>query len=302
MSGWPSVGVVIPTHDRPELLRAAVAAIVGQDYPGHLEIVIVHDRSEPDDSLAVADQVAVVTNSRQPGLAGARNTGIMHLDTDLVAFCDDDDTWLPAKLRLQVQALGDRAGAEFASCGILVEYEGAASPRLPGSDQVSYSDLLASRMVMVHSSTYLVVRSALLEGIGLLDESIPGSQNEDWDLALRAARRHPIVCVDQALVRVRWGATSFFAQQWETRAQSLRWMLDHYPDLAASRAGAARVYGQLAFASACLGNRAEAFRWAGKAMRRNWHERRVPFAVAVSTGAVSGDAVLRMLHSRGHGI
>ena len=47
---------------------------------------------------------------------------------------------------------------------------------------------------MVHSSTYLVWRGALLDGIGLVDETIPGSQNEDWDLALRAARRHPIAC------------------------------------------------------------------------------------------------------------
>ncbi len=60
-------------------------------------------------------------------------------------------------------------------------------------------------MVMVHSSTYLARRDALTDGIGLVDETIPGSQNEDWDLALRAARRAPIAEVDQPLVRVRWG-------------------------------------------------------------------------------------------------
>jgi glycosyltransferase involved in cell wall biosynthesis len=302
MSDWPSVGVVVPTCDRPEMLGEAVAAILGQDYPGRLQIVVVYDRSEPDQRLAVADQVTVLANNRQPGLAGARNTGILALDTDLVAFCDDDDVWLPEKIRLQQQALAGQPGAEFASCGILVEFQGAATPRLPGSDRVSYPDLLASRMVMVHSSTYLIRRSALLAGIGLLDESIPGGQNEDWDLALRAARRQPIACVDRALVRVRWGSSSFFAQRWDTKAQSLRWMLEHHPDLAACRPGAARVYGQLAFADACLGKRTQAMRWAGKAMRRNWHERRVPFAMAVSAGAVSGDTVLRLLHSRGHGI
>ena len=136
-------------------------------------------------------------------------------------------------------------------------------------------------MVMVHSSTYLARRAALLDGIGLLDETIPGSQNEDWDLALRAARRHPIVNVDEPLVRVAWAPRSHYARQWETKAESLLWMLEHHPDMAGP-AGAARVYAQLSFAYACLRRRRDAFRWAWRALRRNWHERRVPFALAVA--------------------
>ena len=31
---WPSVGVVLPTHDRPGPLRTALAAVLAQDYPG----------------------------------------------------------------------------------------------------------------------------------------------------------------------------------------------------------------------------------------------------------------------------
>jgi hypothetical protein len=37
-------------------------------------------------------------------------------------------------------------------------------------------------------------------------------------------------------------------------------------------------------------------------VRSNWHERRVPFALAVAAGVVPGEVVLRRLHSRGHGI
>ena len=99
--------------------------------------------------------------------------------------------------------------------------------------------------------------------------------------------------MDEPLVRVRWDGGSHFEQQWETKAQSLQWMLERYPEIAADRFGASRVYGQLAFAYACQGQRADAARWAGRALRRNWHERRVPFAVAVATGLVSGEAVLQ---------
>jgi glycosyltransferase involved in cell wall biosynthesis len=299
---WPSVGVVLPTHDRPRELRIALASVLAQDYPGEIRAVIVHDRSEPDQSVADGARVRVLANSRTPGLAGARNTGVIALDTDLVAFCDDDDEWLPGKLRAQVAVLREQPAAEFASCGIVVDFEGRHSVRLVGADQVVYQDLLRSRMMMVHSSTYLVRRAALLDGIGLVDETIPASQNEDWDLALRGARRHPIAYVDQPLVRVAWGSTSYFAQKWETKIDGLLWMLDHHPDIVGCRIGAARVYAQLSFAYACLGKRAESWRWATRALRCNWHERRVPFAVAVATGILSGETVMRRLNAWGHGI
>jgi hypothetical protein len=155
---------------------------------------------------------------------------------------------------------------------------------------------------MVHSSTYLVRRAALLDGIGLVDETIPASQNEDWDLALRGAHRHPIAYVDQPFVRVAWGSTSYFAHKWETKIDGLLWMLDHHPDIGGCRVGAARVYAQLSFAHACLGRRPESWRWATRALRCNWHERRVPFAVAVATGILSGETVMKRLNARGHGI
>ena len=182
----PSIGVVLPTHDRPAQLRAALDAVVAQDYPGAVKVAVVYDRSEPDQGLADGDRVRVLRNERTDGLAGARNTGILALDTDLIAFCDDDDRWLPGKLAAQADALCATPGAEFASCGIVVDFAGRSSERLAGRQQVTHEELLRSRMVMVHSSTYLIRREALLDGIGLVDETIPASQNEDWDQIGRA--------------------------------------------------------------------------------------------------------------------
>jgi glycosyltransferase involved in cell wall biosynthesis len=303
MTAWPSVGVVVPTHDRPGPLRAAIDAVLAQDYPGDVRTVVVYDRADPDHGLGDDLGVTVISNTRTPGLAGARNSGILALDTDLVAFCDDDDVWLPGKLSAQVTALRSHPAAEFASCGIVVDYQGTMHPRLAGRDAVTHADLVRSRMVMVHSSTYLAYRDALTTGIGLVDETIPGSQNEDWDLALRAAHRHPIVNVDTPLVRVVWGASSsHYAHAWETKAASLHWMLAHHPELAEYRPGAARVYAQLAFAYACLRRRRDAYRWAWRALSANWHERRVPFALAVASGLLPGETIVRVLNARGHGI
>lgn len=203
MSELPSVGVVLPTRDRPELLRKALDSVLAQEYGGDLRAVVVFDRAEPDQALA-ADRVRVIGNTRAPGLAGARNTGILALDTDLIAFCDDDDVWLPGKLAAQVAALAAAPEAVLASSGILIDFNGQEIPRGAGTDRVTYDALIRDRMMTVHSSTYLARREPLIE-IGMVDEDIPGSQGEDWDLALRAARRHPVVNVDDPLVRVLWG-------------------------------------------------------------------------------------------------
>ncbi|MFI6926504.1 glycosyltransferase family 2 protein [Nonomuraea spiralis] len=290
MSAPPSVGVVIPTRgDRPGPLREAVAAVLAQDYPGRIAVVVVADGGD-----AGEPGVPVLANCRTPGLPGARNTGVEALDTDLVAFCDDDDLWLPGKLAAQVRALG---GGEFASCAIEVEHGRRRVVRLAGSDTVTVADLVRSRMVMVHSSTFLFRR-----GVLWADESAPGGQNEDWDLALRAARRQPITYVDRPLVRVRWGGSSHYAARWADRIAGLDWMLDRHPELALDRRGAARVYGQLAFAHAALGRRREAVRWAWRTLGARPGEPRAPIALAVAAGLVPAATVLGLLHGRGRGI
>ncbi|GII64585.1 hypothetical protein Skr01_46700 [Sphaerisporangium krabiense] len=300
-----SVGVVIPTRgDRPHHLCAALAAVLAQEAPGGVDVVVVVDRGDVTAVTRQVDAVSarwpgrvrVMANHLTPGLPGARNTGIAALGTPLVAFCDDDDLWLPGKLRAQLAALDADPAAEFAGCAVEVEYGTHRVTRLAGTDRVTTRHLTRSRMMMVHSSTFLFRRGAVWP-----DESAPGGHNEDWDLALRAAGRHPIVYVDRPLVRVRWGGSAYVTR-WADRIAGLEWMLARHPGLAADRRGAARVYGQLAFHNAALGRRRAAGRWALRAFAARWGEPRAPIALAVALGLVSARSVLSVLHTRGHGI
>jgi glycosyltransferase involved in cell wall biosynthesis len=300
---FPSVGVIIPTRNRPELLARTIAAVRRQTYRGQVRVIVVFDQEEPDWRLATQDDpaVMVLANWRQPGLAGARNTGIMALDTDLVAFCDDDDVWSPVKLSKQVAAIKDKT---FATCSIEVEFEGRVHSRLAGTDTVTVDQLARSRMAMLHSSSFLARRTALLAGgeIGPVSEDAPGSQNEDWDLLLRAARHEPIVHVDEPLVRVLWGRTSFYANEYSTKISSLRWMMSRHPEISGCRPGAARVYGQLACWSIAAGDRKNAWRWTKQSVKANWREPRAVIALAALSRVTSVERVLGTLHRRGHGI
>lgn len=271
---WPSVGVVVPTRNHPDILRRALAGIDAQAYPGRLRVVIVYDHAVPDERLARDGDrpVRVRANSRRPGLAGARNSGVLALDTDLVAFCDDQDEWRPGKLTAQVEALSAAPAADLASCAIELAYRHHRSPRLIGQTHIGLDRLARAPIGALCSSSFLVRRASLVgeQGCGLFAEDAPGRQNEDWDLLMRAARRAPIEHVDEPLVRVRWRPRGHYGYEYATRISSLRWMMTRHPEIRGCRPGAARRETVPAGWSLVNGNSPGDGRYRGAAMRNDW--------------------------------
>ena len=304
-SDWPGVTAVVPTRDRWVLLQRAVRAVLQQDYPGEIECVVVVDQSDPQDlDVTVPERrsLRVVRNSRKPGLAGARNTGVLAAQHQLVAFCDDDDEWLPGKTAAQIALLRQHPGAVLVSSGILVHYQDRDHERLPVGTSLTFDDFLADRHTPIHPCTFLIRREALLGPLGLVDEDIPGSYAEDYELLLRAARLSPVVAVPEPLVRVHWHASSFFTSRWQTIISGLSYLLERYPEFARSPCGLARIEGQIAFAHAALGERAPARRFARAALRRCPRERRAYLALVMSVGLLRPQWVLAAAQRTGRSI
>jgi glycosyltransferase involved in cell wall biosynthesis len=282
-----------------------VTSVVDQRYDGEIEVIIVFDQETPvDPGVPAGDgrRIRTMTNERTPGLAGARNSGILASTADLVGYCDDDDEWLPGKLLRQADALAAAPEAEVVVTGATIVYEDRTFDRIPDRRRVTLEQLLRSRAQEVHPSSIVVRRTATLDGIGLVDEDIPGSYGEDYEWLLRAARRTPVIAVRDPLVRVYWHPSSFFADRWSTMIEAIRYLLAKHPEFAREPLGLARLYGRLAFANAALGNRSEARAWARKTLRLNPRERRAYLALAVSTGLVSVDRLMKLAHRRGKGI
>jgi hypothetical protein len=299
---WPSVTAAIPTKSRPKELAEAVEAILSQDYPGDLRVIVVSDRVEGDPELPefTDDRVSIIKNTRTRGLSGGRNSGTLAATTDLIAFCDDDDTWRPGKLRRQVEALRRVPSSLMCTTAIEIDYEGQHTVRLAGADMITNEMLCTTRMSMLHSSSVVAWRQRLLDHVGLQDETIPGSSVEDWDLQLRVTATAPFVHIDEPLVAVWWGATSA-GRVYDRRIKDLTWMLDHHPELAANSSGAARVYGQIGFSHAALGHRREAARFAWMGARKRVTDPRWAFTLLVVLGLPAG-WIITALNRRGRGI
>lgn len=115
----PRVSVVIPTYNRPALLREALASIAAQTCTDW-EVVVVDDGSTPPIDAAALEAVVngrlrLVRHDQPHGVAAARNSGFAAARGELIAQLDDDDRLAPEALSAATQALRD---ADVAFIGV----------------------------------------------------------------------------------------------------------------------------------------------------------------------------------------
>jgi len=118
----PELSVVIPTHQRRDLLLKVLTALAAQTLPrARFEVVVVCDGC--DDGSAAAARSATATGGTMEGLqlevleqansgaATARNQGARHTRAGLLLFLDDDMIAAPDLLARHLQRHADQAGA-----------------------------------------------------------------------------------------------------------------------------------------------------------------------------------------------
>lgn len=196
---YQTVVVVIPVHDRAELLAETIRAVASQMHQA-LEVVLVDDGSS-DESEAVARSVGLplrwLRQVHQRGVSHARNAGLAGTTAPCVCFLDEDDVWHPEHLRRQLACFARRA-----ACGSVVSpyqhwqsgingYASVASlwPADTGdtidpafSGWVDYQFMLV-RWAMTSAT---VPCCGELQAQGAFDKTLPYS--EDWGRWLRLSR------------------------------------------------------------------------------------------------------------------
>jgi glycosyltransferase involved in cell wall biosynthesis len=112
MSHTPHVSVVIPTHERPQLVTRAVRSALAQTLTP-LEVIVVVDGRDAATAQVLADirdvRVRVVIPPHRLGNADARNLGIGLARAGWIALLDDDDLWMPGKLAAQLTTAEESA-------------------------------------------------------------------------------------------------------------------------------------------------------------------------------------------------
>ncbi|MBI5671911.1 MAG: glycosyltransferase, partial [Nitrospirae bacterium] len=191
----PKVSVIVPTYNRPERLRTALASLAAQTYQD-FEVIVVNDFGCEVQSIIAAcadrSRITTICHDRNRGLAAARNSGLRVAKGTYVAYLDDDDRYLPNHLETLVAYL-DRHECRVAYTDAWRVHEREIDGQyvetardVPYSNEFSPADLLVSNYFPV-----LCVMHArqCVDDVGGFDESL--FAHEDWDLWIRMATRFP---------------------------------------------------------------------------------------------------------------
>ncbi len=205
----PLITVGITCYRAGDTIGRAIASALAQDWP-RLELVVVDDCS-PDDSPQVVERaIAGHANARlvrrpvNGGPAAARNTILDEARGEFVAFFDDDDTSLPARVRLQCRRLLDHeavGGSRLTACytsgsrryangyTLQVDAIGSRGPVLAGPAVADYLLFNGRHDGLFYGggtpTCALMARRSTFEAVGGFDAKL--RRVEDIDFAVRLA-------------------------------------------------------------------------------------------------------------------
>jgi GT2 family glycosyltransferase len=214
--GWrPTIGIVLLNWNRFDLVAACIDSIRRSDYT-ETKIVVVDNGSSDDSPARLKDafpEIHLIENGRNLGFARANNVGIgwlMSVGVDCALLLNDDTEISPDMLSLLVDALyadtsigvvgpkinyfGDRDRIWFA--GGTVDKWGQASHL--GADELDPGEQEQERDVDYITGCALMIKRAVLETVGYLDERFFIYYEETEYCARVRASGYRIVIVPQA--------------------------------------------------------------------------------------------------------
>ena len=199
----PIVSVIIPTYNRCELVREAIASVLAQSF-SNFELIVVDDGSE-DGTAEGVGEFAEVRYVYQPnrGVSAARNLGVSQSSGELLAFLDSDDLWQPRKLEQQVTFFAQYPDAQICQTEEIWLRNGVRVNPHAKHRKISEDIFARSLELCLVSPSAVMIRRELFERMGGFDENLPAC--EDYDLWLRIAALMPVYLIETPLVIKRGG-------------------------------------------------------------------------------------------------
>jgi len=179
--------------------------VLGQSFKD-FELIVVDDCSTDDTKGLVAgfrdERIIYVRHEQNAGPAAARNTGIKRARSQLIAFLDSDDEWLPEKLRLQVEFL---KGAPSSTEGVCTGYYlhlvrvGMTVEKVPSHPRWWVKEFLVRGCDLTPGTTF-VGTARCFARVGLFDEELPRLEDGDW--LVRYAGHYELGLIRKPMARV----------------------------------------------------------------------------------------------------
>ncbi len=242
ISNAPSIAVIIPLYNGSRYIEQALESVFNQSRAPS-EVIVVDDGST-DDSYAFVEalrarfafQLLHKTNS---GQGSARNFGVAHATSDLVAYLDQDDIWYSDHLEQLIQpflkSYVQPFGWSYGNMDVINE-RGEMHHRcyldllkqIP-QPKISVIDCLRYDMHILPGAS-LVSRAAHVK-VGGFDERLAGYEDDDYFLRLFTAG-YISAYINTPVYQWRFHASSssYNIRMARSRMIYARKLFDSYPD------------------------------------------------------------------------
>lgn len=197
----PKVSIIIPTHDRPELLPRAIRSVLNQTFRD-FEIIVVDDGLKARAAGVIKQlsdpRIIYIQHEKESGGSAARNTGIKNSKGRFVAFLDDDDEWMPEKLEVQMKEFENTPpDVGFCFCAVKNIYKDREAIKDVPEGVINYFETALSKLNGLLTSTFLVKRM-VFEVVGYFDENL--ASHQDAELIIRMSKKYKALGINRPLV------------------------------------------------------------------------------------------------------
>lgn len=201
------VTVIIPTYKRANNIEQAINSVLNQTYQD-LEVIVVDDNN-PDtiyreemiktmEKYSNIPKVKYLKHEKNKNGAAARNTGIKEAKGDYITFLDDDDYFLPDRLKILVETLEKEKKYNGAYTEtVLVKRGKIVSGSNAKKSGNLKKDLLLNRFSFGTGSNMFFRANALKEINGFDEKFL---RHQDIECMIRFLRKNEIIGVEKVLV------------------------------------------------------------------------------------------------------
>ncbi len=206
------ISIIVPTYNRARLVAETIDSILKQSFRD-FELIIVDNCSTDDTEKVIKGysdgRIRYFKNDNAGVIAVNRNYGISQARGEYIAFCDDDDLWLPDKLEKQLPEFerDSRLGLVCANALLFNETGDLGhfhKTSLTGAD-FTLKSLVFGNLVICSS---VLIKKDVFDDVGIFDTNPAIFTAEDGELWMRIAYKYRIKYVDLPLVKYRVHASN----------------------------------------------------------------------------------------------
>jgi glycosyltransferase involved in cell wall biosynthesis len=221
MGKMSTIAAVIPLYNGADYIGVAIKSVLDQERPAD-EIIVVDDGSTDDgpsivEAIAAGNSKVRLLRKENGGQGSARNYGVAHCSSDLIALLDQDDYWYSDHLKELERAFVDAEDSRLAYVysnldrvdrdGMMIHHDYLDYFNTEEHPKKTLEGCLKENMYILPSAS--LISKPAFKSVNGFDDRLRGYEDDDLFLRLFCAG-FKSVYVDKSLSawRIHSGSTS----------------------------------------------------------------------------------------------